>query len=119
MIKRKMTSNLHSSEKKKHFFLLICSMIGFLHYPLSMKIIQRLVIVILIMISESLKYSTGSPHFTWFHFARSSLYTKFVFLPNGFTLCNALQDFLTLYYQKTLSLVLKVLCFTLHFTKIV
>ena len=49
----------------------------------------------------SLNVYTGSPHFTRFHFARSSLYTRFIFLPNGFTLCNALHDFLTLHCQKT------------------
>ena len=44
----------------------------------------------------------GSPHFTRFHFARFSPYTRFMNLPNGFTLCSA-HDFLTLYCHKTLS----------------
>ena len=43
-----------------------------------------------------LQVFTGSPHFTRFHFARSSLYTRLMFLPNEFTLFNALHDFLTL-----------------------
>ena len=59
---------------------------------------------------------TGSPHFTRFHFARSSLYTRFIFLPNGFTLCNALHDFLTLHCQKTCVLSIKGTMF--HFTRI-
>ena len=36
------------------------------------------------------KINTGSPHFTWFHFAHSSLYTRFMFL--------SLHVFLTLHY---------------------
>ena len=44
---------------------------------------------------------TGSPHFTRFHFARSSLYTRFMIVPNEFTLCNALHDFLTLYVKQS------------------
>ena len=42
---------------------------------------------------------TGSPHFTRFHFPRFSLYTRIKFLPNGFSLCSAFHDFLTLYCQ--------------------
>ena len=44
---------------------------------------------------------TGSPHFTGFHFAHSSLYTRFMIVPNEFTLCNALHDFLTLYVKRS------------------
>ena len=44
-------------------------------------------------------HCTGSLHFTRFHFARSSLYTRFIIVPNEFTLCNALHDFLTLYVK--------------------
>ena len=44
---------------------------------------------------------TGSPHFTRFHFARFSLYTRFIIVPNEFTLCNALHDFLTLYVKQS------------------
>ena len=46
-------------------------------------------------------HCTGSPHFTRFHFARSSLYTRFIIVPNEFTLCNALHDFLTLYVKRS------------------
>ena len=64
-------------------------------------------------------HCTGSPHFTRFHFARSSLYTRFIFFPNGFTLCNALHDFLTLHCQKTLSeLYLSTKGSMFHFTRI-
>ena len=62
---------------------------------------------------------TGSPHFTRFHFARSSLYTKMMFLSNEFTLFNALHDFLTLHCQKTLSeLYLSTKASVFHFTRI-
>ena len=62
---------------------------------------------------------TGSPHFTRFHFARSSLYTRFIIVPNEFTLCNALHDFLTLHCQKTLSeLYLSTKGTVFHFTRI-
>ena len=37
--------------------------------------------------------STGSPHFTRFHFTRFTLYTRLRFLPNEFTLCSTLHDF--------------------------
>ena len=46
-------------------------------------------------------HCTGSPHFTRFHFARSSLYTRFIIVPNEFTLCNALHDFFTLYVKRS------------------
>ena len=65
------------------------------------------------------KGHTGSPHFTRFHFARSSLYTRFIIVPNEFTLCNALHDFLTLHCQKTLSeLYLSTKGSVFHFTRI-
>ena len=35
------------------------------------------------------KFNTGSPHITRFHFAQSSLYTRFMIVPNEFTLCKA------------------------------
>jgi len=57
---------------------------------------------------------TGSPHFTRFHFARFSLYTRFIIVPNEFTLCNALHDFLTLHCQKHYMSIKVILCFTLH-----
>ena len=41
---------------------------------------------------------TGSPHLTRFHFTRFTLYTRFIIVPNKFTLCSALHDFLTLHY---------------------
>ena len=44
---------------------------------------------------------TDSPHFTRFHFVCSSLYTRFIIVPNEFTLCNALHDFLTLYVKRS------------------
>ena len=43
--------------------------------------------------------STGSPHFTRFHFTRSSLYTRFINFPKKFTL----HDFLTLHSKNILS----------------
>ena len=68
---------------------------------------------------NSFHTSTGSPHFTRFHFARFSLYTRFIIVPNEFTLCNALHDFLTLHCQKTLSeLYLSTKGTVFHFTRI-
>ena len=60
---------------------------------------------------------TGSPHFTWFHITRFTLYTRLRFLPNEFTLCNTLHVFLTLHCQKyhfSSTSSTKLLCFTLH-----
>ena len=50
-------------------------------------------------VSTCQNVSTGSPHFTRFHITRFTLYTRFMFLPNQFTLCNALHVFLTFHYQ--------------------